>query len=323
MRKLFIVCTFLLAFSLMVFSQDDYQTADLSEMSQSEKAEKIDEFGKLGECEFGARFDNLLATLQNKTNAEGYIIFYQGKDVLPAEYGNNVNERRARNHIAFRNFDSAHLTFVNGGFREEVSTELWIVPNGAEPPVPTDTIPKPIIPSSKTFLYDRNLISGNELGDFSEEFILASVKAQQEAEQRAYEEENQPENADVETAVEETIQTVEEETEIEQSSPEEIEEAKFYWTNEKFGGLIKNQKDSSGVIIFYADDAYYDVGKLQRHIEDGRRKIAEAAKISHDKIQVIFGGYRNFIEAEFWIVPKKGESPKPTPEERPIEEENN
>ncbi len=76
------------------------------------------------------------------------------------------------------------------------------------------------------------------------------------------------------------------------------------------------------MIIFYADDAYYDVSKLQSHIEDGRRRIAEAAKISPDKIQVIFGGYRNFIEAEFWIVPKRGEMPKPKPEEKLIEEEN-
>ncbi len=64
----------------MIFSQEDYRPSDSSEASQSEKAEKIDEFGRLGECEFGARFDNLLAMLQNKTNASGYIIFYQGKE---------------------------------------------------------------------------------------------------------------------------------------------------------------------------------------------------------------------------------------------------
>ena len=74
------------------------------------------------------------------------------------------------------------------------------------------------------------------------------------------------------------------------------------------------------MIIFYADDAYYDVSKLQNLIEEGRRKIAEAGKISPDKIQVVYGGYREMVQAEFWIVPKKGESPLPKPEERPIEE---
>ena len=74
------------------------------------------------------------------------------------------------------------------------------------------------------------------------------------------------------------------------------------------------------MIIFYADDAYYDIGKVQSHVEDGKRRIAEAAQISPDKIKVVFGGYRNSIETEFWIVPKKGKMPTPTPEERPVEE---
>jgi hypothetical protein len=321
MRKLFTVCAFLLAFSLAVFSQDDYHSSDSSEASQSEKAEKIDEFGRIGECDMRARLDGFLSTLQNTPNLRGVVITYQGKDVLPANYDSTA--RLYENHFRFRNFDTNRIEIISGSFREERFTELWTVPNGIDSPTPTETIPKPTIPSGKTFLYDRNHISGREEGDFSEEFILPSVKAQQEAEQRAYEEENQPENTDEETAVEDTIQTVEAETEIEKPSPEEIEETKFHWTNEKFGELIKNQKDSGGVIIFYADDAYFDVGKLQSHIENGKRRIAEVAKISPDKIQVVFGGYRHSIEAEFWIVPKKGESPKPTPEERPIEEIEN
>jgi hypothetical protein len=330
MRKFFTVCACLLAFSLTAISQDEPEASVLTETTKSEKAEKVDEFGSLGECEFSARLDNWLILLHNNESATGFVIFYQGKNVLPAEYEKNfpVAERRARNYIAFRNVDSIRLTFVNGGFREQASTELWIVPNGAEPPEPTDTVPRPKIPSNKTFLYDRNFISGTELDDSSQEFILPSVLAQQEAEQKAYEEASRAENAVEETPVEEATaenavdlaQPVEEETEIEKPTPEELEEAKFHWTSEKFGKLIKNRKDARGVIIFYADDAYYDVGKLQSHIEDGKRRIAAAAQISPDKIQVIFGGYRNSIEAEFWIVPKKGEMPKPKPEEKPIEE---
>jgi hypothetical protein len=74
----------------------------------------------------------------------------------------------------------------------------------AEPPEPTDTVPRPKIPSNKTFLYDRNFILGTELDDSSQEFILPSVLAQQEAEQRAYEEASRAENAVEETPVEET-----------------------------------------------------------------------------------------------------------------------
>ena len=34
-------------------------------------------------------------------------------------------------------FDWRHINTVNGGFREEAATELWIVPPGAQPPCPT------------------------------------------------------------------------------------------------------------------------------------------------------------------------------------------
>ncbi len=321
MRKLFTVWAFLLVISIAAFAQNDYQSPDLTEPAPSEKANKIDDFGVTGDCDMRSRLDNFLVTLQNNSNLRGVIIAYQGKDVLPANY--DLMTKLYENYFRFRNFDTSRIEIVSNIFRDERYTELWTVPNGIDAPVPTDTIPKPTIPSGKTFLYDRNLISGREEGDFSEEFILPSVKAQEEAELRAYEEENKSENTDEETIFEEPIQITETEAEIEQPSPEEIEAAKFYWINETYGELIKKQKDSHGVIIFYADDQYYDVGKLQSHIEDGKRKIAEAAKISHNKIQVVFGGYRNFIEAEFWIVPKKGESPKPTPKERPVEEENN
>lgn len=330
MRKFFTVCAFLLAFSLKVTSQGEFELPVATEPAKSEKAEKIDEFGILGGCQLGARFDNWLVSLQNDPKTKGYVIFYQGKDVLPAEYERSSTERRARNYIAFRNFDSSRLTFVNGGFREQASTELWIVPEDAEAPEPTETVAKPTLPNNKTFLYDRNFISGTDEGDFSEEFILPSVLAQREAEQKAYEEASRAEDAVQETSGEESAQTaveettaVEEEAEIEKPTPEELEEAKFHWINLKFGELIKERKDARGVIIFYADDAYFDVGKLQSHIEDGKRRIAEAAKISPDKIQVVFGGYINSIETEFWVVPKKGAMPKPTPEERPVEEIEN
>lgn len=328
MRKLFIVCLVLLAFSIPNFAQEILQSEDF----QSEKSEKIDEFGQVSECDLGARLDHLLITLQEKASAKGYIINYQGKDVLPARYESNLIERRIRNYLRLRNFDLSRLILIDGGFREEQATEIWVVPGGAEPPTPTGAIPKPKIPSNKTFLYDRNYLSGSSEGDFSEEFILPSVKAQQEAEAMADQAEFELEEINEETTAETENPTVEEETdeaetptieeeiETEQPTPEEIEAEKFYWANETFGEMIKKQKGSSGVIIFYADDAYYDIGKLQSHIEDGKRRIAEAANISSDKIRVVFGGYRTQIEAEFWVVPKKGEFPKATPGERPVEE---
>ncbi|HEX8499964.1 MAG TPA: hypothetical protein VF659_05175, partial [Pyrinomonadaceae bacterium] len=36
--------------------------------------------------------------------------------------------------------DWGQINWVNGGFREEATTELWVVPPGAQPPCPTPTV---------------------------------------------------------------------------------------------------------------------------------------------------------------------------------------
>jgi hypothetical protein len=76
---------------------------------------------------------------------------------------------------------------------------------------------------------------------------------------------------------------------------------------------------ATGVLIFYADDEYYDIQKVEQFVNEGRDNIAKESKIDPRSIKIIFGGYRNSMEAEFWIVPPKGKMPKPTPEERPAE----
>lgn len=309
LRILFLI---LVLMSSVVFSQ----TQEIEVGKETSKAEKVDEFGPLGECDLGARLDNLFIQLINHEGAVGYIINYKGTNILPAYYESNPRERFFKNQIIFRRFDSSRIVFIDGGFRKELATELWLVPKGADAPTPTDTIPKPKIPTDKTLLFDRSYVSDDYTGYDLDEFLLASVKAQREAEERLAEEEYRIENPEVETEIE----TDEEEIEIEKPSPEEMEAAKFHWANAKFGELIKNRKDTRGMIIFYADDALYDVGKLLNHIEEGKRKIAEAAKIAPNKIQTLFGGYRSNIEVEFFIIPKKGELPTAKPEERPIEE---
>jgi hypothetical protein len=48
---------------------------------------------------------------------------------------------RARDYlITQRGIDASRLTVANGGFREEDSVELWIVPSGAAAPRATPTV---------------------------------------------------------------------------------------------------------------------------------------------------------------------------------------
>jgi hypothetical protein len=48
-----------------------------------------------------------------------------------------------------RGIDSSRIVLLNGGFREEDSVEVWIVPQGARPPQATPTLqPGDVRPSS-------------------------------------------------------------------------------------------------------------------------------------------------------------------------------
>jgi hypothetical protein len=42
--------------------------------------------------------------------------------------------------INFRRFPKEKVLFISGGFRENHTVELWVVPNGANPPKATPTL---------------------------------------------------------------------------------------------------------------------------------------------------------------------------------------
>ncbi len=272
-------------------------------------AQKIDEFPMLAECDRGARIDYMLIELQNRPKSKGYIIFYQGEDALPSEMENPTRAQNLYLNYAInqRGFDPSRLVLINS-YRNETATELWIVPENAEPPKPTDTIAKPKISLAKTFLYDRKYFEFDYY-DSRNEFLLPEKKAELEREEKNLEEESKADDIDTEN------------TEIEETPAEEVESTKFNWTSERFGEFLKKNKKMKGVIIFYADDLEYETGKFWNLIEEGKRKMSRQSNISPEKIHILFGGYREPVEMEFYVMPENGEFPIPKPEKRIVEEE--
>lgn len=306
-------------FGTFIFAQSSVVGLENTEYEIPNEAIKVDDFGRTGECELGARIDNFLAQLQSNPSATGYIIVYQGQSELPARSKAKAAHYQIANYIKFRGFDESLIKIIDG-FRAELSYELWLVPSGAEPPSATETVAAPELPEDKSFLYDRTYLA-DEYGavDLSE-FVLPSVASREAEESRLAEEEYRRENSNAENV----SPAVEEPTEIAETEPEptqeELDERRFFWISEKFGETMKNLENSRGVIFFYADDAYFDINKLQSFIEHGRDRIAVKADIPADKIQVVFGGYRTTPETEFYIVPEHAESPTASPEERITEE---
>ena len=100
------------------------------------------EFDECNSCSFDnqkARLDNLAVELQNDPSTRVYILAYGGR---MSPYGRAEKLMiRARDYlITRRGIDASRIVGVNGGFREEDSVELWIVPSGAAAPTPTPTV---------------------------------------------------------------------------------------------------------------------------------------------------------------------------------------
>lgn len=135
-----------------------------------EEPTKVDEFASICCEDEKARLDYFSTELQNNPGAQGYIIFYGGRRYESCWYGGQrrgarrprfgeAEKRAARIKpylINQRGFDPQRITVVNGGYREAWMAELWIVPGGAKPPVPTPTLQR------KDIRYRRGRVTKRE-----------------------------------------------------------------------------------------------------------------------------------------------------------------
>ncbi|PYS92651.1 MAG: hypothetical protein DMF64_08210 [Acidobacteria bacterium] len=100
---------------------------------------KFDEYGNIKRNDEKARLDNFANELQANPGAQGYIIGYGGRTSRPGE--GQARADRAKDYLVnSRGIDAGRLVTVDGGYKEEPTTELWIVPSGATPPTASPTV---------------------------------------------------------------------------------------------------------------------------------------------------------------------------------------
>ena len=100
------------------------------------------EFDECNSCSLDdqkARLDNLVVEMQNDPSTRAYIIAYGGR-MSPLNKVEKLMSRAREYLITQRGIDASRVVTVNGGFREEDSVELWIVPSGAAAPRATPTV---------------------------------------------------------------------------------------------------------------------------------------------------------------------------------------
>jgi hypothetical protein len=110
---------------------------------------RFDEFPSIAFDDDKARLDQMAIELQNSPGSRGYIIAYAGRRSRPGE-AERMGKRAVEYLTTVRGIGRDRLVFVNGGYREANSFELWLVPQGAEPPRPTPTLsPEQLRPATR------------------------------------------------------------------------------------------------------------------------------------------------------------------------------
>jgi hypothetical protein len=99
----------------------------------------FDTYGNIPRNDVKARLDNFANELNAQPGSQGYIIGYGGRKGVTGEAQRRADF--AKDYLVnTRGIDAGRLVTLDGGFKEEATTELWIVPAGATPPTASPTV---------------------------------------------------------------------------------------------------------------------------------------------------------------------------------------
>jgi hypothetical protein len=109
---------------------------------------KIDEFGSLDPEKENERLAEIAAAVSQSSD-NVYVVAYSGRSSVRGFAANAL--RRMKAQLTNVGIPAQRVGNIDGGFREDAAYEVWIVPEGAEPPRPTPTVDrKEIVYASPT-----------------------------------------------------------------------------------------------------------------------------------------------------------------------------
>jgi hypothetical protein len=100
---------------------------------------RLDVYGNLSLDEEKSRLDVLAAELWRKPETRGYIIVYAGRRARVSEA--RIRADRAKLYLTSNyGIESSRIIAADGGFRNELTVELWFGSRTAPAPVPSPTV---------------------------------------------------------------------------------------------------------------------------------------------------------------------------------------
>ncbi len=118
---------FVIAFAGILFSLSLYAQNDPSKIPQ---AYKFKEFGRVSPSDLRKKVESFFVLLREHDGLKGFVVNYGPRA--------QINTRRTRivKLISRHDFDLSRVYYVDGRFEKQVRTVLWVIPPGAENPVP-------------------------------------------------------------------------------------------------------------------------------------------------------------------------------------------
>lgn len=105
-------------------------------------------YGRINFEDEKARLDNFAIQLQNDPLAQGYIYAYAGRDSRKGETAKRL--RRAKDYlVGIRQMKPGRIVTIDGGYREDFTVILIIVPSGAVAPQAMPTLSPNEVEGSK------------------------------------------------------------------------------------------------------------------------------------------------------------------------------
>ena len=276
----------LFLFSSFASAQNVTSNSD-SNLTNIKQTTKFDNFGDISEKEFAPQLKKFLNLLRKNDSSQGYVVFYNSFNDSPFKQTTYFARRKTHTYSMYLSkeyLDQPRITYIFGGLREKMTTELWFVPIGGETPQ--------IINSGELAKGERYKLEilGTERINFNEAKLKKEV-----------EENDDSDDADSELELETELNS--------KDFAKELAE------------VLGRDKTWRAFLIFYADENEYDSQKSRQIIESLLQPYVKTSSLDLSRVKIIFGGYRANPEIESWVVNKNGIEPEPMPDEK-IEAEN-
>lgn len=267
--------TFLLCMTL--FSLSPIAARSQKATQNIPTAVKFDEFGDVYWSDLIARLDNFAVELQNSPTTRGHMIFYRSRRDLPGLSSRYAGAAQSY-MLDLRSVDPAQLTVVDGGARDCVGGELWIVPAGAAMPKPDATRNYSFVDTDTAYKFDATYYPlASDLADSGSLEVGANlqgfaVRLKEQPGARGY----------IIVYAQHHVERLEEEA-----------------ANGKVKILTRVTTDPPGTV--------------RRILASEKAELVKRYGITPTRVVTIDGGYRKGRNIELWIVPRGERPPVPTP----------